>query len=253
MQLAMGWPASHGRFVHLYVDGLYWGVYNIIERLDDNYAVSYFGGDKEDYDIIKGLWPDVVEIDTGNDLAWNAMMDLASAGLASDAQYSAIQQYLDVPDLIDYMIGHIYAGTRAEWPWQNWTAIRKREPGAVFKFFFWDTEFALEDVNENIVEIGDDAFNSPAFLYARLRDNAEFRLLFADHLHRHFFNSGALYVDPADPQWDPQHPERNVPAARLMQRATEIDRAIVGEFGALGRLALRLAAPQPRRSLDYRA
>lgn len=233
-QLAMGSPASSGRFVHLYVNGLYWGVYNIIERLDDKYAASYFGGDPEDYDIIKGLWPNAVEIDSGDDVAWNAMMDLASAGLASDAQYAAIQQYLDVPNLIDYMVGQIYAGTYAEWPWQNWTAIRKREPGAGFMFFFWDTEFTLEDVNENIAGLGEDAFNSPAYLYYRLRDNAEFRLLFADHLQRHFFDGGALFVDSANPQWDPQHPEWNAPAARFVQRANEIDRAIVGESARWG-------------------
>ena len=39
-----------------------------------------------------------------------------------------------------------------------------------------------------------------------------------------------LYVDPAHPQWDPAHPERNVPAARFMQRAQEIDRAVVGRI-----------------------
>ena len=80
----MDWPSSHGRFVHLYVDGLYWGIYDISEHLDDNYAVSYFGGGTEDYDIIKGKWANVVEVEAGDDVAWNAMMTLADAGLASN-------------------------------------------------------------------------------------------------------------------------------------------------------------------------
>ena len=67
-----------------------------------------------------------------------------------------------------------------------------------------------------------------------LRSNADFRLLFADHVHRHFFNGGVLYVDPADPRWNPEHPERNVPAARIVRLAAKIDRAIVAESARWG-------------------
>ena len=50
------WPAEaapHGKYVHLYLNGMYWGLYNLHERPDDSFADEYYGGDKDDYDVIK--------------------------------------------------------------------------------------------------------------------------------------------------------------------------------------------------------
>ncbi|MHC4640508.1 MAG: FN3 associated domain-containing protein, partial [Planctomycetota bacterium] len=37
-QLALGHPSGHGTFVHLYVNGLYWGLYNPVERPQSSFA-----------------------------------------------------------------------------------------------------------------------------------------------------------------------------------------------------------------------
>ena len=39
-QLAMGQPSSHGRYVHVYLNGLYWGMYNAVERPDESFAIQ---------------------------------------------------------------------------------------------------------------------------------------------------------------------------------------------------------------------
>jgi len=44
LQLGTGNAASHGNFVHLYVNGLYWGLYNPCERPDGSFSSSYYGG-----------------------------------------------------------------------------------------------------------------------------------------------------------------------------------------------------------------
>ena len=76
--------------------------------------------------------------------------------------------------------------------------------------------------------------DSPTKFYHALRDNADFRLLFADHLQRAFFNGGPLYVDQANPDWDPDHPERNVPAASWMQLTQRIEEALIAEAARWG-------------------
>lgn len=231
---AMGKASAHGTYVQLYIDGLYWGLYNLAERLDEHFAASYFGGPEEIYDVVQPRGLGMVTTSSGNLSAWNEMMAIANEGLASNAQYLAIQQFLDVSNLIDYMLVHIYAGTYGDWLVANWTGIRRREAGAGFQFFSWDNEFSLQYVDLDNTGIGPDVPNSPAYLYWKLRDNAEFRLLFADHVQHHFFNGGVFYVDPTYPQWDPAHPERNVPAARFMQRAQEIQAAVVTESARWG-------------------
>ena len=52
-QLEMGQVAAHGTWVHLYINGLYWGLYNPTERPDATFNASYVGGNEDDYDVIK--------------------------------------------------------------------------------------------------------------------------------------------------------------------------------------------------------
>ena len=49
----MGGFAPRGRFVNLYLNGLYWGQYGLHERPDSSYAAQNFGGNKSEYDSIK--------------------------------------------------------------------------------------------------------------------------------------------------------------------------------------------------------
>ena len=54
LQGAMGGLTAHAGFVHLYINGLYWGVYNTCERPDGNFGAAYFGGQEEGYDAFTG-------------------------------------------------------------------------------------------------------------------------------------------------------------------------------------------------------
>ena len=84
-QLAMGQPSSHGRFYHLYVNGQYWGLFNVDERPDANFGASYFGGTDTNFDVVK-VDPDIgynIEATDGNLDAWLSTWQLADAGLAA--------------------------------------------------------------------------------------------------------------------------------------------------------------------------
>jgi len=50
---ALGHPATRGRFIHLYLNGVYWGLYQIQERAEAAFGETYIGGTKEDFDVIK--------------------------------------------------------------------------------------------------------------------------------------------------------------------------------------------------------
>lgn len=52
-QLALGNPATRGRFIHLYINGVYWGLYQFQERAEASYGETYLGGNADDYDVIK--------------------------------------------------------------------------------------------------------------------------------------------------------------------------------------------------------
>ncbi len=230
-QIAMSGLGSHGNHVHLYINGIYWGVYNPSERPDAAFSASYLGGEREDYDA---MTHDGVR--DGDNIAWNAMRAIAQGGLTSPAQYAAIQQYLDVDHFIDYMILNIYGGNE-DWPHNNWNATRLRQQGAGYRFFAWDAERSLEGPGVNRVNLT--GSNNPAEFYAALRQNAEFRLRFADRAHRHFFNGGALTP--------------NACIARYATRAAHVESGVFAEearWGAYRHEIRDSNGPSPRYTLN---
>lgn len=234
---AMGNVASHSTFVHLYINGFYWGLYNPVERPDAAFSASYHGGDKESWDAInQDSVPD------GDYDAWNRLLALLNEDVSDSEVYQRIQgndpdgtrnpdyeDLLDVENMIDYMILNFYVGN-GDWPHRNWWVGRDRDNGDGFKFYPWDTETALSSLNSNRTSVN----NAVARPYAALRANGQFRTLFADRVQRHFFNGGVLYVNPDNPDWDPAHPEDNPPAARFAALADLVERAIVGESARWG-------------------
>lgn len=234
---AMGNVASHSTFVHLYINGFYWGLYNPVERPDAAFSASYHGGDKDSWDAInQDSVPD------GNYDAWNRLLALLNSDVSDDSVYQRIQgndpdgtrnphyeDLLDVENMIDYMILNFYVGN-GDWPGRNWWVGRNRDNGDGFQFYPWDTETALSGLNTDRTAV-DSAVARP---YAALRANARFRTLFGDRVHQHFFNGGALYVNSDSSGWDPSHAENNQPAARFVALADLVERAIVGESARWG-------------------
>jgi hypothetical protein len=245
-QRAMGQPSSDGNRVHLYINGIYWGLYNPTERPDAAFAAAYIGGDKDQWDILNSG----VAVD-GDTAAWDTMLALAQAVADAPDEASrtaayqrvqgnnpdgtdnpAYQDYLDVDSLIDYMLLNIFI-TNVDWPHRNWYAGRLRADTGVgsdatgFKFFSWDAETALPGgdtgyagQDRTIVTLG------PAQPYDRLRSSPDFRARFADRVQTHMFGNGALSTANNK--------------ARMAEIAAQIDRAIVAEsarWGDQGRAA----------------
>ena len=218
-RLAMGDSEGHSTYVQLYLNGLYWGLYNPVERPDAKFGEAYFGGTDQDYDAIDRRF--TTEAIDGDLVAWNEMQALADAGLSTPAQYAAIQQYIDIDSLIDYMLVQQYA-TNHDGPdnfSNNMRGLRKREPGGQFKPYVWDMEYTFWDPTENR-NIDVDVPDTFSHIYTKLRDNAEFRMRYADRVQEFLFNGGALTPAAA--------------AARWQARATEIYGAVVAESARWG-------------------
>ncbi len=231
----LGNAAGHGIYVHLFLNGLYWGVYNLAERPIDDWCSSYLGGPKDEWDVIK----DFAELESGEMTAWNAMMSLAGTtpsetlywriqGLNPDGTPNAAYPvYLHMRSFIDYMILHI-AGGAEDWPDHNYWAARRRGPESDgFHFLPWDQEISNDDTvrTRSVIfpaqpfELVNSA-NSPAYLYDKLRTGATFKQRFRERVHELYFNNGLLA---------PHHSR-----ARWAVRQAEIDRAMVAESARWG-------------------
>ena len=227
VQAAMGDLSGHSRYVHLYLNGLYWGVYNPCERADGSFGAAYLGGQPADYDAYNGSGTVLI---SGDSTAHSTMLAIGSLQVLS--QYDLMRQYLDVSQYADYMLLQIYGGNQDWGASKNWYCLRKRETGAGFKYLCWDDERTLEDINH--LPMGVTAATnlnkvSPDNLQSKLVASAEYRLLFADRVQRHLFNGGALTTNAIIASWK--------------ARAAQIDRAIVGESARWGATMTTVGQP----------
>ena len=95
--LDMGSLNPHGRFVHVYINGVYWGQYDCRELLVDHFLADYLGGAAEDYVVVRGndnVSDDFVlgAPDPPNIQPWESTRSLKDS-------YQAVRSSLDVPPL----------------------------------------------------------------------------------------------------------------------------------------------------------
>ena len=203
----MGQPSSCGSFVHLYVNGLYFGLYNLSERLAEDFFADHLGGQPEDWEINADF--------AAAGARWRVMMAVDPSTFAG---YMKIQEYLDVEDFADYMLLHFYADAE-DWPHHNGCAAANAVGSdGRFRFFVWDQEIVLDYHGRARSRI--DASGGVGDLFQKMRTSAELRLLFADRVYKHCFNDGALSVAGSQ--------------ERYLRIAGWIDKAVVAESARWG-------------------
>jgi hypothetical protein len=195
--LDMGSLNPHGRFVHLYVNGEYRGLFDAHEPLTDAFLAEYMGGAKEDYLSVKGndngpsnaFILGVPDPDPPGRLPWENMR-------ANRNSYLAVKDALDVPNLIDFMI--VWNWGNAENEYRS-AGARTPGPGRGFKFWIADADGHLRlasgesgQLNKNQISATPNA--GPAQLFGALlaQGHPDFKALLADRIYKHFFNGGAM-------------------------------------------------------------
>lgn len=200
VQAAMGHPHSHQRYAHLFLNGIYWGMYNITERIDEGWCEEYLGGYDTDYDVIKVEDnPQRVEASSGSIYNWQQLFDYSFQS-ASPANYEEIDRLLDIENFIDYMIINLY-GANTDWDRHNWLAVYNAiEPNEGFKMLCWDSEHVLKDLHKD-VGIGELRELCPSVLMQNLMKYPQFCRLVGDRIQKQCFHSGPLQPDNTTEIW----------------------------------------------------
>jgi len=207
--LAMGGWSPHGRFAHLYLNGLYWGLYNVTEKVSSELAAAIYGGNVDTWDVRSqdtaldgtfAIWNDMVNLLKTNTVD-NAIYQRVQGNNADGTRNRAYPIYLDVQNYIDYLIVN-YWSANADWPHNNWRAFRDRNDALStgFKFAVWDAEATLGVWGDLTTDRTAPAYLvGVAVMHSNLLANAEYRLRFADRIQKHLFNDGALTPDKTVP------------------------------------------------------
>jgi hypothetical protein len=178
--LDMGNLAPHGRFVHVYLNGSYWGQYHLRERWNADMASSYFGGPKADYDVVNlndNFQADEKVYD-GTGVFWNEAKALSSG----PNPWANNDNNIDVANLIDFMLLWVSGNSESEV-----RLLGSKAQGQPFRFQMKDADGYLRSPSRAVNPSG------PLSLMSRLRSgNTDFAMLLADRIHKHYFNDGAM-------------------------------------------------------------
>lgn len=215
-----GFPSAQGGFQHLYINGVYWGLYNLAQRPNEDFSESYYGGDAGDWDSINsGDVKNAGGAENGNDPDNSGLRDwqqyvrdakdaetyadyMALQGLDPDGTRNPdFKVFLDENHYIDYMILNFWGGN---WDWPNknfWFGRLNTEESTGFRHYMWDFENTMGN-NRSRSPLNMNAPRNTQWVgepYAALRDLLWFQVAWADRTHRLFHNGGVLSPEKAIP------------------------------------------------------
>jgi hypothetical protein len=168
----------------VYINGQYWGIHNIREKLNDRYVDMHYGIDPDTLDLLENQqWPL-----NGDAIHYNQMISFITDHPMSDPDnYEYIKTQMDIENFITYEVSQIYFGN-TDWPGNNIKYWRPRIQGGKWKWMLYDTDFGFGLVNDythNTLAFatdpaGPDWPNPPwsTFLLRQLLTNDEFRIDF---------------------------------------------------------------------------
>ncbi|MCU0408515.1 MAG: CotH kinase family protein [Bacteroidales bacterium] len=274
-QRDMGRPYTRSRYYHLYLNGMYWGLYMSQERAEARFAESYFGDDSEDYDVVK---VDVeagyqVEATDGNLDSWQKLLDMCSDGFSTEASYNALEGrdangnpyrggeiLVDIDNLIDFMLVIFYTGNidsptavfMSNKKANNFYAIDNRNDRSKgFIFFTHDAEHSLfSDANSPGIGLSENRVN-----IASRTDNLKMEVSGISSFHPQWLHykltSNKEYVsrfqNRAYNHFRPGGVFTEEKAReRISKRVNEVDLAIISESARWGDAKRPGAAPYTR-------
>lgn len=189
------------RFAHVYLNGEYWGIMNLREKLNEHFLQANRGIDPDRVDVLDTSGTQDWEVLAGSKDAYGELLTfLNSHNLSDPGNYAVADSLIDISNFIDYQIAEIFIGN-TDWPGNNIKFYRPHRPGGKWRWLIYDTDFGfhLYDTRYdfNMLTFATQA-NGPSwpnpswstFILRKLLENDTFQRLFinrfADHLNTTF-------------------------------------------------------------------
>lgn len=179
------------RPIILYINGQYWGIYYIREKIDADFIAAHDNVSPESVDLLKG---DVM-VKEGSDADYRKMIQFIEdlgGNLSDNKNYDAVAAQMDVTNFADFIIAEMYLHNRDE---GNIRFYRSRETDNKWRWILYDTDMTLEATSESAVwdyinPAGMGAGNAFSTTLLRgLLTNAQFRALFLERLEFNMKNT----------------------------------------------------------------
>ncbi len=106
---------QYARPCMLYLNGEFWGLYNLTEKYGDKYLEEKFGVDNNNVIVYKDLEIDEGETLDPNGTALAELMALGNLDMTQDANYRKFQDMVDIDSYVDYYAAELYINNNDWW------------------------------------------------------------------------------------------------------------------------------------------
>jgi len=176
------------RPVVVYINGEYWGIHNMREKINEHYAEDNYGVNSDSVDVLRRNPENSWNVVAGNADHYNAMMNyLMEHDMTQDASYEYMKTQMDMDEYINYQIIQIFFGGR-DWPGNNIKFWRSREaPYNKWRWVLYDLDHMFKEYFSDIMDEATEVdcgctWPNPSwstYLFRRLLENEEFKHKFA--------------------------------------------------------------------------
>lgn len=131
----------------VFINGEYWGQYEITEKIDEDFISAHYGVKKKDVCVVKNQ-----SLDTGDDAAfeeWEMLRNwITSTDFSNESSYNELCEKIDMQSFMDYVSAEIYidnvdwgSNNTAMWKTVNTDPSNPYADGK-WRFIMFDTEYS---------------------------------------------------------------------------------------------------------------
>ena len=170
----------------VYLNGEFWGLYNLREKVNEHFIASHHPIDPAEIDLIE-----VQTANQGTMNNYNELLDyISQSNMTDPAVYDSISKWIDVDNHINYNIAQIFIDNR-DWPGNNIKYWRSQSNDGKWRWILYDTDFGfgvpwmglgynVNTLQFAVEENGPDWPNPPwsTFLFRKLLENSNYQQRF---------------------------------------------------------------------------
>lgn len=125
----------------VFVNGEYWGIHTLRERIDDYYVASNHAISRDSLDLL--TLNAIVE--EGNAISYNQLLDYISTNdLSNPTHYDYVAERIDIASYMDYYISQLYLAN-FDWPYINIRYWNGYHEDSKWRWIFYDCDRCMLD------------------------------------------------------------------------------------------------------------
>lgn len=143
---SIGIPTQRTRPVVLLLNGHYWGIYFLHDKINGDFI------GENGVDLIEGAYSFAMEATEGNLSSVNSLFRvMESLDPMTPGTFAEYERLVDIPAFIDYLILQTYINN-TDWPWSNVKFARDRDGTWQFLLYDGDETFDMLEVHTSLYE-----------------------------------------------------------------------------------------------------